>query len=50
MDTNDVSISGPGCSAATAPEPGTATLLGIGLFLGFAGYLNASRRLSRQAA
>jgi hypothetical protein len=43
MDANDVSISGPGC-AATAPEPGTATLLSIGLLLGVAGY---ARRLLR---
>ncbi len=57
MDTNDISINGPGC-AATAPEPGTATLLGIGLLLGLAGckaryltgYINRFCRLSRQDA
>ena len=52
MDTNDVSISGPGCSAgaASAPEPGTATFLGIGLLLGLAGHGLMSRSLSKQAA
>ena len=49
MDTNDVAINGAGC-AASAPEPGTATLLGIGLFLGLAGYINRLRGLSRRAA
>ena len=38
MDSNDVSIDGPGC-AATAPEPGTATLLSIGLVLALGRYL-----------
>jgi hypothetical protein len=50
METNDLSISGPGCSAAAAPEPGTATLMGMGLFLGLAAYMNRLRRLSRAAA
>lgn len=49
IDTNDVSINGGGC-AASAPEPGTATLLGIGLFLGLAAYINRLRGSSRQAA
>ncbi len=51
MNTNDVSINAPGCSAgiSTAPEPGTATLLSIGLLLGFAGYINRLRGLSRRA-
>lgn len=45
MNTNDVSIDGPGCAAgaASASEPGTATLLGIGLLIGVAGCLR--RRL-----
>ena len=52
MDTNDVSINGPGCSAgvATAPEPGTATLLSMGLLLGLAGYGGRLSRCSKQAA
>jgi hypothetical protein len=33
MDTNNISINGPGC-ATSVPEPGTATLLSIGLLLG----------------
>jgi Ice-binding-like len=52
MDTNDVSIKAPGCSAgiATAPEPGTAALLSMGLLLGLAGYASRSCSLSNQAA
>ena len=53
MDTNEVSIAGPGCPdgvSATAPEPGTATFLGMGLLLGLAGYALRSRRLSKHAA
>jgi hypothetical protein len=53
MDTNDVSISGPGCSASGiggVPEPGTATLLSIGILLGLAGHALRLRRLSKQAA
>ena len=52
MDTNDVSINGPGCSAgiASAPEPGTATLLSMGLLLGLAGYGGRLSRCSKQAA
>ncbi len=52
MDTNDVSIDGPGCAPAppAAPEPGTATLLSIGLLLGLAGYARRFRGLSKQAA
>jgi Ice-binding-like len=49
MDTNDVSINGPGC-AAIAPEPGTATLLEIGLLLGLAGYGWREGRFPKQAA
>jgi ice-binding like protein len=49
MDTNDVSISAPGC-AATAPEPGTATLLSVGLLLGLIGYTRRLPRMSKQAA
>ncbi len=35
LNTNDVSIAGPGCAAGmtAVPEPGTATLLSIGLLL-----------------
>jgi len=52
MDTNNVSINGPGCSAgiATAPEPGTATLMTMGLLLGLAGYARRSCSLSKQVA
>jgi hypothetical protein len=52
MDTSDVSISGPGCSAvvATAPEPGTVTLLSLGLLWGLSRYRWRLRRLSRQVA
>ena len=51
MDTNDVSIDGPGCSAgaANAPEPGTATFLSLGLLLGLAGYAWRFPGLSRLA-
>lgn len=41
MDTNDVSIDPAGCEAGAPliiPEPGTASLLGLGLLLGLAGY------------
>jgi len=40
MDTNHVSIDREGCETAvgSVPEPGTATLLGAGLFLGFIVY------------
>jgi Ice-binding-like len=52
MDTNEISMNGPGCSAgiASASEPGTATLLSAGLLTGLAGYAWRSRRLSRQTA
>ena len=52
MNTNDVSINGPGCSAgvATAPEPGTATLLSMGLLLGLAGYWRRLHRSLKQDA
>ncbi len=52
MDTNDVSINAPGCGAgiATAPEPGTATFLSIGLLLGLTGYTRRLLSLSKQAA
>jgi hypothetical protein len=53
MDTNDVSISGPGCSAngiGGVPESGTATLLSIGLLLGLAGHALRFRRFLKQAA
>ena len=53
MDTNNVSINSPGCTdgvIATAPEPGTAVLLTIGLLLGLAGYARRSRTSSTQAA
>ena len=46
MDTNNVSINSPGCTdgvTATAPEPGTATLLAMGLLLGLAGHAQRSR-------
>lgn len=43
MDTNNVSVDSPGCSASAVAEPGTAILLGIGLLLGLAGH---ARRLS----
>ncbi len=39
MDTNNVSINSLGCTdgvTASAPEPGTATLFGLGLLLGIA--------------
>jgi Ice-binding-like len=51
-DTNDVSINAPGCSAggSAAPEPGTATLLSIGLLVGLAGYARRSHVLSKRAA
>lgn len=51
MDTNNVSINSPGCSAgaATAPEPGTASLLSVGVLLGLAGYALRVRRSSKQA-
>jgi len=45
MDTNHVSVNGPGCNATSAPEPGTATFLGMGLFLGVAWYARRSFRL-----
>ena len=50
MDTSDVSIDGPGCGAgaASAPEPGTATLLSIGLLIGVAGY--ALPKITKRAA
>jgi hypothetical protein len=49
MDTNDISINTPGCVAgiATAPEPGTATLLSIGVILGMVGYAYRQGRFSR---
>jgi ice-binding like protein/PEP-CTERM motif-containing protein len=50
MDTNTVSINSPGCTDGafvTAPEPGTATLLAMGLLVGYA---RRSRSLSKQAA
>jgi len=52
MDTNDVSIDAPGCTAdaANAPEPGTATLLSMGLLLGLLGYAWRLRSLSKRAA
>jgi hypothetical protein len=49
MDTNNVSIDGPGC-AATAPEPGTAALLSMGLLLGLTAYARRLRRVSMHAA
>lgn len=47
MDTNNVSIDSPGCSAGIGgvPEPGTATLLSLGLLLGLGGYAWRSHRL-----
>jgi Ice-binding-like len=45
MDSNRVSLSGPGCTPTAAPEPGTATLLGLGLLLGWAGYARRFGRL-----
>jgi hypothetical protein len=53
MDTNDVSISGPACSASGiggVPEPGTATFLTIGLLFGLLGHALRLRRFSKQAA
>jgi hypothetical protein len=53
MDTNNVSINSPGCTdgvTATAPEPGTATLLGMGLLLGLAGFAQRLPGWSKQAA
>ena len=50
MDSNEVSITAPGCSdgaTVTAPEPGTGTLLGIGLVLGLAGYGRRSSSRSK---
>jgi hypothetical protein len=46
MDTNHVGIDGQGCetTVSSVPEPGTATLLGAGLFLGFIGYGLRSRK------
>jgi hypothetical protein len=40
MDTNHVSIDTEGCetTVSSVPEPGTASLLGAGLFLGFIAY------------
>jgi len=52
MDTNDVANNGPGCIAggfATAPEPGTATLLSLGFLLGLARHARRSRRRSQKA-
>jgi hypothetical protein len=49
MDTSNVSINSPGCSAGEVggvPEPGTATLLSIG-FLGLAGYALRLPRLAK---
>jgi hypothetical protein len=49
LDTNDVSIDTAGCETAvggiTAPEPGTAPLLALGLFLGAIVY---GRQLQRR--
>lgn len=53
MDTNAVSINASGCSdgaMVTAPEPGTGSLLAIGLILGLAGYWYRSFTISKQAA
>jgi hypothetical protein len=53
MDTNKVSINSPGCTdgaIATAPEPGTAALLSMGLLVGLAGYARRSRGLPKQTA
>ena len=53
LDTSDISINTPGCSAGvtvTAPEPGAASLMSIGLLLGLAGYAWRLRSLSRHAA
>ena len=52
MDTNHVSINAPGCSAggSAAPEPGTATLLSIGLLVGLAGPRWPLAELSKRAA
>ena len=55
MDTNDIFSNGPGCSAtvATAAEPGSATLLSIGLLWGLArcgwGLARCGRKGLRQA-
>jgi len=52
MDSNNVSINGPGCSAGmtAAPEPGTAALLGIGLLVGLAGWAKRLHESSTQPA
>jgi hypothetical protein len=51
MDTNNISIDSPGCSAGigSVPEPGTATLLSLGVLLGLAGYALRSHRLPESA-
>jgi hypothetical protein len=53
MDSNDVSINSPGCIAGGGiggvPEPGTATLLSIGLLAGLAGYAWRLSKLSNRA-
>ena len=52
MDSNNVSINGPGCGAGTAaaPEPGTAALLGIGLLVGLARWAKRLVESSTQPA
>jgi len=45
MDNNVVSIYGCETSSGAVPEPGTATLLGVGLLLSLIVYTRQSRKL-----
>ena len=49
MDTNNVSFDTAGCEASTVPEPGTATLLSVGLLPSLIGYGRLQRKQAPSA-